>query len=101
MQTFTKSELTIPNKLYGPTIATAYVAGGLAVAKLPRGKWSVYRHACGTEVYHRLQRDTMKDAKAIASALLGLIPDWDGREWHKDFQANVGAIREIADACPA
>jgi hypothetical protein len=97
---FKKGDLTIRNKLYGDRTVPAYVKDGVGVSRI--GKvWGVYHLSGGVEVYYKLQRPRLEDAKAVAQQVIDLDVDWTlepGDKWFEEkFRAAVGRIREIAE----
>jgi len=96
---FKKIEMTIPDQRYGNRVVTAYAKGGVAVARIGRG-WGVYHAAAGVEVFFRLQRPRLEEAKAVAQALIDLDVEWErkpgDRQFDAQFRAAVGAVRAIA-----
>lgn len=100
---FKKGDLVIRNKLYGDRTVPAYVKDGVAVARIGKG-WGVYHIAGGLEVYYKLQRPRLEEAKAVAQQVIGLDVDWTrepgDKQFETQFRAAVGTIREIADGEP-
>ena len=97
---FKKGDLTIRNKLYGDRTVPAYVKDGVGVARIGKD-WGVYHVSGGVEVYHKLQRPRLEDAKAVAQQVIDLDVDWTlgtgDKKFEEKFRAAVGRIREIAE----
>jgi len=101
---FKKGDLTIRNKLYGDRTVPAYVKDGVGVARIGKD-WGVYHVSGGVEVYYKLQRPRLEDAKAVAQQVIDLDVDWTlepgVKRFEEKFRAVVGSIREIADGAPS
>lgn len=97
--TFKKTDLTIPNQLYGDRIVVAYAKEGVAVARVGKA-WGVFHIRQGCEIFHRLQRRTKGEAVVVAEKVLALHIDWNkapgDKQFDEDFRAAVEQIRGIA-----
>lgn len=98
---FKRHLMTVHNKLYGDRELTAYVLDGVGVARVTRDTWGVFHVAGGVEVYYKLQRPKLAQAKDVAAQVAALDVDWTrdpgDRKFDEQFRAAVGAIRAIAD----
>jgi len=101
---FKKGDLTIRNKLYGDRTVPAYVKDGVGVSRIGKD-WGVYHVSGGVEVYYKLQRPRLEDAKTVAQQVIDLDVDWTlepgDKRCEEKFRAVVGSIREIADGAPS
>ena len=97
--TFKKTEMRIPNLLYGDRVVVAYAKDGVAVARVGKA-WGVFHATEGCEIFYRLQRRTKAEATAAAEKVLALHIDWNkapgDKQFDEDFRAVAGKIREIA-----
>ena len=102
MTGFKKSTMTIPNKLHGDRVVSAYIKGGVAVRKDAGAYWGVYHAAGGIEIYYRLARRTLKEVQEVAQQIIDLDVDWeraaDDKRFKEQFWAAATSICRIADA---
>lgn len=98
---FRKTTITIPNRLHGDRTVPAYCYKGVAVAKVGR-KWGVFYALGGFEIYHKLQRQKLADAKKVAEAIANLNVDWtlagEDKQFIEAFKGQVNDIRQIAES---
>ena len=96
---FKKTEIVIPNKLYGDRKQVVYEKDGVGVGRVGRA-WGVFHTAGQAEIYHKLQRRTKAEAIKVAEQILSLDVDWTKdkgcRKFEEKFSAAVDEIRRIA-----
>ena len=102
MNGFKKSTITIPNKVYGDRTVPAYIKDGVAVSQDDKVFWGVYHAAGGIEIYYKLARRTLKEAKEVAQEIIDLDVDWtraaDDERLQQQLRVATPDIRRIADA---
>ncbi len=101
---YTQQTVTIPNRMYGDRIVTAYCKGGLGVHRMHK-QWQIVHVASGANVGGRNggDRRTRKGAYAVLEALLAVPVDWTKpfEEIRNEVQAHRDQILKAVATSPS